>query len=70
MGQEDREFFQVGYRVRCVATNQFTGQWTPPKGICGTIKYVQDNSVKVRWDEGTLPGEWWCNMSMVAPSNV
>lgn len=43
----------------------------PPTGTLGTVVYVDDDSIKVKWDNGTDDdGIWWCEKSdvVIAPS--
>lgn len=70
MKSDYRDMLKVGDRVRCIEEDDQTGDYTPHKGICGTVEYVGENDLRVRWDSGTMPGAWWCKYDIVMPSNV
>ena len=37
----------------------------PPIGTYGTVISVDKKDVLVQWDNGTLPGRWWCGYDAV-----
>lgn len=37
----------------------------PPIGTYGTVISVDAKDVLVQWDNGTLPGKWWCGLDDV-----
>ena len=37
----------------------------PPVGTYGTVITVDKKDVLVQWDNGTLPGNWWCDYNAV-----
>lgn len=70
MSGDYKDILKVGDRVICVHEDHYTGMYTPTKGTCGTIVKLSDCDIKVRWDSGTHPGDWWCDYWVVVPSNV
>ena len=56
---------KIGSRVMYVKVDTEEDQasgYYPPIGTLGTVKYVDDSSCYVKWDEGTAgDGTWWCD---------
>ena len=56
---------KVGSRVKYVRVDtdedKATGYY-PPVGTLGTVKFADEFGYQVKWDEGTKPGAWYCDL--------
>lgn len=44
--------------------------WYPPAGTLGTVDYIDNNMISVKWDEGTKEGSWFCSSKYVKEVNI
>lgn len=60
---------KVDTRVRYIHINSEEEEWMgyfPPLGTLGTVTYVGEEDILVKWDSGTKgDGEWWCEITDV-----
>lgn len=59
---------KVNSRVKYIKVDteadKSTGYY-PPIGTLGTVEFVDYSGCRVKWDEGTQEGAWWCDLGDV-----